>query len=117
MSQQDVTVTPVRVYTQHGKDRDLTLETEHVSRLKRVRFDVSDAPPAPLPCLVGDWVIRWVMVVWDGTGVRYIDVSARKVRKDGSLAARSSDVRFYRSDKIPDWLAPVIAEHTPEWAR
>ena len=42
---------------------------------------------------------------------------ARKVRKDGSLAARSSDVRFYRSDKIPDWLAPVIAEHTPEWAR
>ena len=111
-------VTPVRVYTQVGKDRDLTLETEHVSRLKRVRFDVSDAPPAPLSYLVGDWVIRWVMVVWESTGVRYIDVSARKVRKDGSLAARSSsDVRFYRSDKIPDWLAPVIEEHTPEWAR
>ena len=116
MSQQDVTVTPVRVYTQVGKDRDLTLETEHVSRLKRVRFDVSDAPPAPLSYLVGDWVIRWVMVVWDGRD-RRINVSARKVRKDGSLGARSSDVRFYRSDKIPDWLAPVIAEHTPEWAR
>ena len=116
MSQQDVTVTPVRVYTQVGKDRDLTLETEHVSRLKRVRFDVSDAPPAPLSYLVGDWVIRWVMVVWDGTD-RCIDVSARKVLKDGSLGARSSDVRFYRGEKILDWLVPVIAEHTPEWAR
>ena len=116
MSQQDVTVTNVRVYTQHGVDRDLTLGTEHVSRLKRVRFDVSDAPPAPLSYLVGDWVIRWVMVVWDGTD-RCIDVSARKVLKDGSLGARSSDVRFYRGEKIPAWLAPVIEEHTPEWAR
>ena len=116
MSQQDVTVTNVRVYTQHGVDRDLTLGTEHVSRLKRVRFDVSDAPPAPLSYLVGDWVIRWVMVVWGGTD-RRINVSARNVLTDGSLGARSSDVRFYPGDKIPDWLAPVIEEHTPEWAR
>jgi hypothetical protein len=116
MSQQDVTVTPVRVYVQHGVDRGLRLGTEHVSRLKRVGFDVSDAPPAPLSYLVGDWVIRWVVVVWDGTD-RCIDVSARKVLKDGSLGARSSDVRLYRSDKIPAWLAPVIEEHTPEWAR
>ena len=117
MSQQDVTVTNVRVYTQHGVDRDLTLGTEHVSRLKRVRFDVSDAPPAPLSYLVGDWVIRWVMVVWDGTD-RRIDVSARKVLKDGSLGGQGGASRFfYVSDKIPDWLAPVIEEHTPEWAR
>ena len=111
-------VTPVRVYTQVGKDRDLTLGTEHVSRLKRVRFDVSDAPPAPLSYLVGDWVIRWVMVVWDGTD-RCIDVSARKVLKDGSLGARSSDVRFSKPlwSGCPAWLAPVIEEHTPEWAR
>ena len=110
-------VTPVRVYTQNGVDRDLTLGTEHVSRLKRVRFDVSDAPPAPLSCLVGDWVIRWVMVVWDGTG-RRIDVSARKVLKDGSLGGQGGASQFfYVSDKIPDWLAPVIEEHTPEWAR
>ena len=34
MSQQDVTVTPVRVYTQVSKDRHLILETERVSRLK-----------------------------------------------------------------------------------
>ena len=110
-------VTPVRVYAQCGVDRDLTLGTEHVSRLKRVRFDVSDAPPAPLSYLVGDWVIRWVMVVWDGTD-RRIDVSARKVLKDGSLGGQGGASRFfYVSDKIPDWLAPVIEEHTPEWAR
>ena len=110
-------VTPVRVYVQHGVDRDLQLGTEHVSRLKRVRFDVSDAPPAPLSYLVGDWVIRWVMVVWGGTD-RRINVSARKVLKDGSLGARSSDVHLPTDrDEIPDWLAPVIAEHTPEWAR
>lgn len=65
MSQQDVTVTPVRVYTQVGKDRDLTLETEHVSRLKRVRFDVSDAPPAPLG--IGAFiVVAYVFAVWLG---------------------------------------------------
>ena len=110
-------VTNVRVYTQHGVDRDLTIGTEHVSRLKRVRFEVSDAPPAPLSYLVGDWVIRWVMVVWDGTD-RRIDVSARKVLKDGSLCGQGWASRFfYVSDKIPDWLAPVIEEHTPEWAR
>ena len=28
-----------------------------------------------------------------------------------------TNVRVYRGEKIPAWLAPVIEEHTPEWAR
>ncbi|MBK7565146.1 MAG: hypothetical protein IPI21_13160 [Propionivibrio sp.] len=47
-----------------------------------------------------------------------INVTVRKVRKDGTLGEQSFGTRlFSESDKIPDWLAPVIAEHTPEWAR
>ncbi|MBK7564441.1 MAG: hypothetical protein IPI21_09185 [Propionivibrio sp.] len=44
MSQQDVTVTPVRVYTQVGTDRDLTLGTEHRTRVQRAYFTVEGAP-------------------------------------------------------------------------
>ena len=39
-------VTPVRVYVQHGVDRDLTLGTEHVSRLNPRRSAASDRPHA-----------------------------------------------------------------------
>jgi hypothetical protein len=111
MSQQDVTVTPVRVYTQHGVDRDLTLGTEHVSRLKRVQFTVEGAPPGP------SWVIKRVTVSWDGALRPSVAAFARKVLKDGSLGASLSERSLYGSDKIPAWLAPVIEEHTPEWAR
>ena len=108
MSQQDVTVTNVRVYTQHGVDRDLTLGTEHVSRLKRVQFTVEGVPAGPFPCVKGDYVVRLATAVWDNTRRPSVTLTARKVA--------STERHFFRGE-IPDWLAPVIAEHTPEWAR
>ena len=116
MSQQDVTVTNVRVYAQCGVDRDLTLGTEHVSRLKRVQFTVEGVPAGPFPCVKGDYVVRLATAVWDNTRRPSVTLTARKVLKDGSLGLASTERHFFRGE-IPDWLAPVIEEHTPEWAR
>jgi len=117
MSQQDVTVTPVRVCVQHGVDRDLQLGTEHVSRVQRAYFTVEGAPVVTLYGLPGYCVIRLVAVSWDmGMPLPSVKVTVRKVRKDGTLGERSFGTRLSESE-IPDWLAPVIAEHTPEWAR
>ena len=114
-----VTVTPVRVYTQVGTNRDLTLGTEHVTRLKRVEFTVEDAPAAPFPYLRGEWVIHSVTATWDSGSRRHgprVDAAARRVLKGGSLGARRLERGLF-GDGIPAWLAPVIEEHTPEWAR
>jgi hypothetical protein len=46
-----------------------------------------------------------------------VNVTVRKVRKDGTLGEQSFGTRLFSESEIPDWLAPVIAEHTPEWAR
>jgi hypothetical protein len=117
MSQQDVTVTPVRVCVQHGTDRDLTLGTEHRTRVQRAYFTVEGAPVVTLYGLRGDCVIRLVAVSWDmGMPLPSVNVTVRKVRKDGTLGERSFGTRLSESE-IPAWLAPVIAEHTPEWAR
>lgn len=112
-------VTPVRVYTQVGTDRDLTLGTERVTRLQQVYFTVEGAPAVRLFALKGDCVITLVAASWDMGIPRALSISVtvRKVRKDGSLGERSFDTRFFFESEIPSWLAPVIAEHTPEWAR
>ena len=118
MSQQDVTVTPVRVYTQVGTDRDLTLGTERVTRLKRVEFAVEGAPARPLAPVKGDWVIDSVTATWDSGRRKHghrVEAWARMVLEDGSLGA-PVERGLYGTD-VPAWLAPVIAEHTPEWAR
>lgn len=118
MSQQDVTVTPVRVYTQHGVDRDLQLGTEHRTRVQRAYFTVEGAPVVTLYGLPGYCVIRLVAVSWDmGMPLPSVNVTVRKVRKDGTLGERSFGTRLFSESEIPAWLAPVIAEHTPEWAR
>lgn len=118
MSQQDVTVTPVRVYTQIGTDRDLTLGTEHRTRVQRAYFAVEGAPVVTLYGLRGDCVIRLVAVSWDmRMPLPSVSFTVRKVRKDGTLGERSFGTRLFFESEVPAWLAPVIEEHTPEWAR
>jgi hypothetical protein len=111
-------VTPVRVYVQHGVDRDLQLGTEHRTRVQRAYFTVEGAPVVTLYGLRGYCAIRLVAVSWDmGMPLPSVNVTVRKVRKDGTLGERSFGTRLFSESEIPDWLAPVIAEHTPEWAR